>query len=168
MLSVIIETQNDEDALARTLSSLVSSAVEGAVREVIVCDRGSTDGTEKVAEVAGCTFLNEGTIAQAVERAKSDWLLIVEAGARPLDGWAEHVAQHMAGQATPARFSRSEEDRLPFLARVFSSKRALSEGLVITRTQATGLARNAATADDLARGLATKQLAARISVAPQR
>lgn len=167
MLSVIIETQNDEDALARTLSSLVSSAVEGAVREVVVCDRGSTDGTEKVAEIAGCTFLAQGKIEQAIDRAKSDWLLIVEPGARPLDGWAEHVVQHAAGQTTAARFSRSAEDRLPFLARVFSSKSALSEGLVITRTQAAGLARKAATADDLARGLATKQLAARIAVAPK-
>ena len=40
MLSVIIETKNDEEALARTLGSLVSAVVQGVVREVIVCDRG--------------------------------------------------------------------------------------------------------------------------------
>jgi glycosyltransferase involved in cell wall biosynthesis len=56
MLSVVIETNNDEDALARTLASLVSAAVEGVVREVIVCDRGSTDRTHLVAEHAGCPF----------------------------------------------------------------------------------------------------------------
>lgn len=168
MLSVVIETLNDEDPLARTLSSLVGPAVEGAVREVIVCDRGSTDGTEKVAEIAGCTFLAQSTIAQAIDRAKSDWLLIIEPGARPLEGWGEHVAQHISGQTMAARFSRSAEDRLPFLARVFSSKRALSEGLVITSKQAAGLARKVETADNLARGLATKRLAARLAVAPPR
>ena len=53
MLSVVIETLNDEDPLARTLSSLVGPAVEGAVREVIVCDRGSTDGTVERLQRAG-------------------------------------------------------------------------------------------------------------------
>ena len=33
MLSVLIETRNDEEALARTLASLVGGAVEGVVRE---------------------------------------------------------------------------------------------------------------------------------------
>ena len=168
MLSVIIETQNDEDPLARTLASLVVAAVEGAVREVIVCDRGSSDSTARVADHAGCTLIADGNIGQAIECAKSDWLLVIEPGARPLEGWAEHVAGHLANQTTAACFSRSVEDRLPFLARVFSSKRALAEGLLITRKQAAGLARKAETADDLARGLATKRLAARIAVAPQR
>jgi cellulose synthase/poly-beta-1,6-N-acetylglucosamine synthase-like glycosyltransferase len=167
MLSVIIETQNDEDPLARTLASLVGAAVEGAVREVIVCDRGSSDSTARVADHAGCTLI-AGKIGQAIERAKSDWLLVIEPGARPLEGWAEHVAGHLAHQTIAARFSRSTEDRLPFLARIFSSKRALAEGLLITRKQAAGLARKAETADDLARGVAMKRLAARIAVAPQR
>ena len=43
MLSVLIETRNDEEGLARTLASLIAAAVEGVVREVIVCDLGSTD-----------------------------------------------------------------------------------------------------------------------------
>ena len=42
MLSVVIQTHNDEDALARTLASLVSASVDGVVREVIICDAGST------------------------------------------------------------------------------------------------------------------------------
>ncbi|GAB5508253.1 MAG: glycosyltransferase [Rhizobiaceae bacterium] len=168
MLSVIIETQNDEDPLARTLASLVGAAVEGAVREVIVCDRGSRDGTARVADHAGCTLIADGKIGQAIERAKSDWLLVIEPGARPLEDWAEHVAGHLASQTSAACFSRSPEDRLPFLARIFSSKRALAEGLLITRKQVAGLARKAETADDLARGLAMKRLAARIAVAPQR
>src|SRR5690606_8591932 len=60
MLSVLIETHNHEDALARTLACLVSGAVEGVVREVIVCDAGSSDRTAIVAEHAGCHFIGEG------------------------------------------------------------------------------------------------------------
>lgn len=168
MLSVVIETKNDEDPLARTLSSLVTAAVEGAIREVIVCDLGSTDQTHHVAEHAGCTFLADGGVAAAIRKAKSEWLLVLEPGARLLDGWAEHVADHTARQTMAARFSRARVDRAPFLSRVFSSKRALADGLVITRRQATSLARNAHGAEGLARGLATKRLAAQITVAPPR
>lgn len=168
MLSVVIETRNDEDPLARTLSSLVSAAVEGAVREVIVCDLGSTDRTHHVAEHAGCTFLASGGIAAGIRQAKSEWLLVMEPGARLLDGWTEHVADHTARQTIAARFSRTRTDRAPFLARVFSAKRALAEGLLITKRQAASLARNAHDAQALARGLATKQLPAQIKVAPSR
>ena len=56
MLTVLIETRNDEEGLARTLASLVGGAVEGVVRDVIVCDRGSTDQTHRVAEHAGCHY----------------------------------------------------------------------------------------------------------------
>ncbi len=168
MLSVVIETKNDEDPLARTLSSLVTAAVEGAVREVIVCDLGSSDQTHRVADHAGCTFLAKGGVEAGIRQAKSEWLLVIEPGARLVNGWAEHVADHTARQTIAACFSRAKTDRAPFLSRVFSSKRALSDGLVITKRQAASLARNAHDAQALARGLARKRLAAQIVVAPPR
>ncbi|MEX0954448.1 MAG: glycosyltransferase [Rhizobiaceae bacterium] len=168
MLSVVIETKNDEDPLARTLSSLVAAAVEGAVREVIVCDLGSTDRTHHVADHAGCTFLANGGIAAGIRQAKSEWLLVIEPGARLVDGWADHVADHTAQHTMAARFSRARTDRAPFLSRVFSSRRALADGLVITRRQAASLSMSAHGAEALANGLARKRLAAQITVAPPR
>lgn len=168
MLSVVIETKNDEDPLARTLSSLVAAAVEGAVREVIVCDLGSTDQTHHVADHAGCAYLSNGGVAAGIARAKSEWLLVLEPGARLVDGWAEHVADHTARQTIAACFSRAKSDRAPFLSRVFSSRRALADGLVITKRQAASLARSSADAQALARGLATKRLPAQIIVAAPR
>src|SRR5215213_9150718 len=96
MLSVLIETRNDEEALARTLASLVGGAVEGVVREVIVCDTGSTDRTHTVAEHAGCHYLPSGGIAAGIGLAKGDWLLLLEPGARLSEGWIEDVVLHMA------------------------------------------------------------------------
>ncbi len=165
MLSVLIETRNDEEALSRTLGSLIGGAVEGAVREVIVCDRGSTDHTRYVAEHAGCNFIADGGIAVGIARAKSDWLLIIEPGARLLDGWIEPVVIHAGKSMMPARFARARHERLPFLARVFSANRALAEGLVIAKQQAASLAKNASSAEALARGLATKRLDAEIAPA---
>ncbi len=168
MLSVLIETLNDEEALARTLASLVSGAVEGVVREVIVCDRGSTDQTHYVAEHAGCHYLAKGGIAAGIGKAKGDWLLLLEPGARLAEGWMDDVLQHMAKLTMAARFSRSRKDRTPFLARVFTSGRALAEGLLITKRQAAALSKAGRDAEGIARGLATKLLAAEILVAPAR
>ena len=118
MLTVLIETRNDEEGLSRTLASLIGGAIEGVVREVIVCDLGSSDQTHYVAEHAGCQFLAEGGIAAGIARAKGDWLLIVEPGARLVEGWIEPVVMHIGRSAMPARFSRSRHDRPPFLARL--------------------------------------------------
>jgi hypothetical protein len=168
MLTVLIETRNDEEALARTLASLVAGAVEGVVREVIVCDRGSTDQTHYVAEHAGCHYLATGGIAAGIAKAKGDWLLLLEPGARLADGWTGDVVEHMSKLTMAARFSRSPKDRVPFLSRVFTSGRALADGLLITKRRAAALSRTALEADAVARGLATKLLAAGISVAPRK
>ncbi len=166
MLSVLIETRNDEEGLTRTLASLVPAAVEGMVREVIVCDRDSTDHTHRVAEHAGCHFIATGGIAAGIRQAKSEWLMFLEPGARLAEGWTDSVAEHAARHVMAARFSRSRAARRPFLSRVFRPQRALAEGLVITRRQAASLSRAAQAAEAIARGLATRRLEGEILPAP--
>jgi glycosyltransferase involved in cell wall biosynthesis len=165
MLTVLIETRNDEEGLARTLASLVGGAVEGVVRDVIVCDRGSSDQTHRVAEHAGCDYIADGGISAGIRRAKGEWLLVLEPGARLAEGWTEAVVAHVAKATMPARFSRSRDDRRFFLTRLFSGPTALSEGLLIRKAQAAALSRSAAGAEALARGLASKRLSAEIRVA---
>jgi glycosyltransferase involved in cell wall biosynthesis len=53
MISVIIPTLNHERALPRCFDSLIPAAVRGVVREVIVADGGSSDGTLAIADAAG-------------------------------------------------------------------------------------------------------------------
>lgn len=165
MLTVLIETLDDEEGLARTLASLIGGAVEGVVRDVIVCDTGSTDQTHRVAEHAGCHYVSGG-IAAGIRQAKGEWLLLLEPGARLAEGWIDEVVAHTAKQTMPARFSRARGSRTPFLSRIFSGNRALAEGLVISKRQATALSKNARSAEAIARGLATKRLNADIWVAP--
>jgi glycosyltransferase involved in cell wall biosynthesis len=165
MLSVLIETRNDEEGLARTLASLIGGAVEGVVREVIVCDTGSTDQTHRVAEHAGCQYVTGG-VAAGIRRAKGDWLLLLEPGARLMEGWIDEVVAHTAKQTMAARFSRARGSRTPFLARVFSGNRALADGLLISKRQAAAAAKSAGSAEAIARGLATKRLDAEIWTAP--
>ena len=56
MLTIIMETRDNEVELAQTLSVLVAGAVEGLVSDVIILDHGSRDGSVHVADAAGCRF----------------------------------------------------------------------------------------------------------------
>lgn len=160
MLSVLIETHDDEENLARTLASLVGGAVEGLVRDVIVCDSGSSDGTLRVAEHAGCHIARN--LAAGVAQAKGDWLLVLEPGARLAEGWVDEVVAHLAKFAMPARFAPAHGSREPFLSRALRRPSALRQGLLIRKQQAAALARKAPSAEALARGLAMRTLSADI------
>ncbi|OXS99672.1 hypothetical protein B7H23_15705 [Notoacmeibacter marinus] len=157
MLSVIMETQNDEDALARTLASLISAAVDGTVREVIVCDNGSTDHTRKVAETTGCSFLPGADALSAIRRAKAEWLLLLEPGSRPAGFWREGLTEHMEASTKAARFRLSKASRLPFLSRL-KRNGALHYGLVITKRQALALCKPHRPLESIGVRLATRPL----------
>jgi glycosyltransferase involved in cell wall biosynthesis len=91
MITAIIETRDDEVGLAHALAALVPAATEGIVREVIVVDHGSTDGTLVVADAAGCTIV-EARVAdearrRAAEGARGDWLLFLSPKAALEPGW---------------------------------------------------------------------------------
>lgn len=136
MLSVLIETLDDGDRLARTLASLVGGAVEGVVREVLVCDRGSADHTAAVADHAGCLWLGQAGLADGIGRARGEWLLILEPGARLAAGWTEPVLRHAGGTAGPARFTRSGTGGGNMLSRLFSARRPFADGLLISKREA--------------------------------
>jgi hypothetical protein len=92
MITAIIETQNDEVGLAHALAALVPAATEGIVREVVVIDHGSSDGTLTVADTAGCTIIEAARFKgdprrRAAEAARGDWLLFLPPSATLVPGW---------------------------------------------------------------------------------
>jgi glycosyltransferase involved in cell wall biosynthesis len=96
MLTAIIETRDDEMRLARTLAALVPAATDGFVRDVVVIDRGSTDGTLALADAAGCLILRaeegEDVRRLAAEAARGDWLLLLDVGATLPATWQADAA----------------------------------------------------------------------------
>lgn len=92
MISVIIPTLNAEPHLPATLAALIPAAVDGLVREVIVSDGGSRDGTERVADAAGTNFIS-GTAGRGrqlmagARRARFPWLLFLHADTVLAEGW---------------------------------------------------------------------------------
>lgn len=100
MISVILPTRNDELALAHALAALVPAAADGLVREVIVADRGSSDGTLQVADAAGCRVNESGgplgeDLAAAARLARSDWLLFLAPQAVLEPGWQAEAQDFM-------------------------------------------------------------------------
>ncbi len=94
MISVVIETLNDEARLGQALGPLVAAAVRGVVREVILADAGSEDATLEIAEDAGCRVV-QGGLDAAKAAARSDWLLILDPGARLRPDWEERGRAHV-------------------------------------------------------------------------
>lgn len=85
MLSVVIATDNSERVLVPTLAALVPGAATGLVREVILADGGSRDGTAAIADEAGCrlevaTAPLGDRLRAAATTARGSWLLFLHPG----------------------------------------------------------------------------------------
>jgi glycosyltransferase involved in cell wall biosynthesis len=107
MISVVIPTVNSERQLPRCFDSLITAAVRGVVRDVIVCDAGSTDATLAIADAAGAHIVHARKgrgpqLAQGMAAAKSDWLLFLHPETALEPGW-EAEAESFISQAVMER-----------------------------------------------------------------
>ncbi|MBA2587251.1 MAG: glycosyltransferase [Alphaproteobacteria bacterium] len=107
MISVIIPTCNAERLLPRCFDSLITAAVRGVVREVIVSDAGSGDATLEIADAAGAHIVHArkgrgAQLADGAATAKSDWLLFLHPETALEPGW-EVEAESFLDQAVMER-----------------------------------------------------------------
>jgi len=144
MISVIISTENSEAGLVHALSALVPAAAEGIVREVVVVDSGSSDGTARVADAAGCRFVSHpGARSERLAHGagvarRGDWLLFLQPDTLLESGWhqeaqafIERAARAPNGLKTAAAF------RLRYEA--FGAGPRVSEMLAALRSQLLGM-----------------------------
>ena len=92
MITVVIPTHDSAHLIGPCLSSLVTAAVDGLVREVVLADSGSTDDTLAIAEDCGARVVTDGDdfgarLASACERPRADWLMLLEPDAALPEGW---------------------------------------------------------------------------------
>jgi glycosyltransferase involved in cell wall biosynthesis len=98
MISVVIATDESEQLLVPTLAALVPGAMAGLVRDVIIADAGSRDGTAAVADVAGCRFeVMPGPLGArlkaAAQLARAPWLMFLRPGSVPGVTWVEEIGR---------------------------------------------------------------------------
>lgn len=166
MLSVLIPTSDDEEPLAQMLPGLVKHAVTGAITEAVVLDQGSADGTQRVADVAGCRFIAdaERTLGEVLGELRAPWLLVLEAGARPVGDWIDVVSDHVAApDAGAARFRIAADPAAGWWRRLMGPRvpaRTFARGFLIAQRQAIALAKPGMTLEDLPRGVAVRTLPA--------
>jgi hypothetical protein len=157
-----MENRDQEPELAQTLSVLVAGAVEGLVSDVIVLDHGSQDGSSFVADAAGCRFYQQWDMKELLVSARGEWLLLVEPGARLMQGWIDEVAEYVALNKVPASFSESRFYRLPFYRRLTRSRPPLENGLLLPKSQALSLVTSGMDLRALAHGHKPRRLASEI------
>jgi hypothetical protein len=162
MLTVLMECRDQEAELAQTLSILVTAAVEGLVSDVIVLDHASRDGSSRVADAAGCRFHSHWEIRDVLRSARGEWLLFIEAGARPQSGWIEEVMEYLALHRHAARFSPSRNYRRPFFKRIGRSVPPLEYGLIMPKKSAIAAAKSGMTLETLAKGHKATKLASQL------
>lgn len=151
MLSVIIPTEGEEPPVVATLAALVAGAAAGVVREVLLIDRDEAGTIARVADIAGCEFLDlDGSrgarLAAGARKARAHWLMFLHAGTVPDATWIDEVGQFMQnvelhGQPRAAifRYARSPYAatgpgaRLADLTRLVSGP-SPKQGLVIARS----------------------------------
>jgi hypothetical protein len=162
MLTIMLETHDHEAELAQTLSALVSGAVEGLVSDVIILDHGSRDGCSRVADAAGCRFLVNWDIKDVVRSVRGEWLMLLEAGARPSGRWIDDVAEYIGLNKAPARFSASRLHRKPFFKRIGRRPAALENGFLLSKRQAIASAKTGMPLADFAKGHSVRKLSTEI------
>ncbi|KIC12334.1 glycosyl transferase [Leisingera sp. ANG-M1] len=116
-VSIVIPTLNAAEELPAALECLMEGLAAGLIRELVISDGGSADGTRAIAEAAGAEWISGapsrgGQLRRGCAAARGDWLLVLHADTHLAPGWAQAVAQHLeTGQGHPACF------RLQFRAR---------------------------------------------------
>jgi hypothetical protein len=111
-------------------------------------------------------------LEKTIRDVRGDWIVVLEPGARLVDGWSGSVMEHlMTPDAAAARFSRKVEGN--WFSRLFSPSvlkaRPLLLGLLVSRSQAlANLGANSRAGEDLIRGLNLRPLDAIIDPRPDR
>ncbi|MEM7439697.1 MAG: TIGR04283 family arsenosugar biosynthesis glycosyltransferase [Pseudomonadota bacterium] len=99
-VTVLIPTLNAAASLGPLLANLYEAMTAGLIREIILADGGSTDGTLEAAERIGARLVQTppgrgGQLAAGAQIAEGNWLLVLHADTTLPPGWMHAVKDHI-------------------------------------------------------------------------
>ena len=113
MLTALIIADASSEDLAVTLGALVPAVVEGLVGDAVVIARQHDASVTRIAEVAGASLVvtsDADPWVAGAAAARRDWLLCLEAGDVPGEGWMRAADRFLSnavrGGHHLGRFSR--------------------------------------------------------------
>ncbi|CAH1655523.1 conserved hypothetical protein [Hyphomicrobiales bacterium] len=147
MISAVIRSEGNVEALAVTLAALVPGVAEGVLRDAVIVDGGADPAAQDLAEAAGSAYVvwrDGGAAADNPWRAgmgavKGPWFLLLSAGEVPGPNWipaADHFIRSARGDGS-ALF-HGEASTIRGLAGGLISRirrrRSLTGGMIVPRS----------------------------------
>jgi len=131
MITALILAGDDPRPLAATISALVAGVADGVVTDAVVIAAAPAPALEALADASGAALVvhapGEDPWRAGARAARHEWLLCLEAGDVPLDGWIralERFAGPASAGAPPAlgRLHRRADGILPRLAATLAAR----------------------------------------------
>jgi hypothetical protein len=114
MITALIRTEGSIEALALTLGALVPGVAEGLVADAVVLVRGPREEVSFVAEAVGAkvaVISGPSDWAAGARIARRDWLLCLDAGDMPVEGWIGALERFVLARGAGASIGRLERRR---------------------------------------------------------
>src|SRR3712207_4537815 len=98
MITVLVRVTHGPDALAATLSALVPAVAAGLIGDAVILADRQDDTLAKVADAVGATLVvaGRGSWTEGARAARRDWLLCLDDGDIPQDGWIRVLDRFVA------------------------------------------------------------------------
>ena len=98
MITVLVRVSHWPEALAATLSALVPAVAAGLIGDAVILTDSQDDVLAEVADAAGATLVTaqRGSWIEGAKVARRDWLLCLDDGDIPQEGWIRVLDRFVA------------------------------------------------------------------------
>ncbi len=138
MITVLVRVTHGPDALAATLSALVPAVAAGLIGDAVILADRQDDTLAKVADAVGATLVvsERGSWMDGARVARRDWLLCLDDGDIPQEGWIR-VLDRFVALSRPeqglARMRRQRASVASALGNLFAGSKVRGGDLVRRR-----------------------------------
>jgi hypothetical protein len=137
MITVLVRVTHGPEALAATLSSLVPAVAAGLVGDAVILSAEQDVILAKVADAAGASLVVAEKVSwtDGARAARRDWLLCLDDGDIPHEGWIRVVDRFVALGSPERGLARFRRHRTGFarLMRRIVSRKAVHAGDLVHR-----------------------------------